>query len=68
MSKYGSTASSMYLILEALVQDAVSHCGKRRVLIERLMTALDGTATEMITLVGLLNLADSYIEKDSPND
>ena len=68
MSKYGSTASSMYLILEALVQDAVSHCGGRRVLIERIMTALDHTATEMTTLVGLLNLADSYIEKDDSND
>lgn len=64
----GSTVSYMYLTLEDISQDAISHCKGRRVLIERIMTALDRTATEMTTLIGLLNLADSYIEKDTAND
>jgi hypothetical protein len=65
MSTYASSASQMYLTLETLVQNAVKNSGERKVLIGKMMNALNKTAEEMINLIGLLNLVDSYIIQDN---
>jgi hypothetical protein len=65
MSTYANDAGQLYIALETLVLNAVKNSGKREVLIEKTINALNKTSEEMINLIGLLNLVDSYAIQDN---
>lgn len=67
-TKYSNKATAAYLMLEALIYEAIVKNGNKDMLNKRIVESLNSIATEIVVLIGLLSLTDAYIAQNESKE
>lgn len=68
ITKYSNKATAAYLMLEALIYEAIVKNGNKNMLNKRIVESLNSIATEIVVLIGLLSLTDAYIAQNGSKE